>query len=172
MGPAHFHCATLLLNTVHVYSNLYFSNKKYLIKQYSRAWFRSTDLWVMGPARFHCATLLLNISVYMSTLILSKNWNGYMKEKTQLHQQQMIEDILIYKLHILLKNNHSRAWFRSTDLWVMGPARFHCATLLVYISLYNFPQYMSTLIWAKVIISNLDAAFRKSQMKLTFVLTK
>ena len=25
----------------------------------------------------------------------------------------------------------SRAWFRSTDLWVMGPARFHCATLLI-----------------------------------------
>ena len=24
----------------------------------------------------------------------------------------------------------SRAWFRSTDLWVMGPARFQCATLL------------------------------------------
>ena len=24
----------------------------------------------------------------------------------------------------------SRKWFRSTDLWVMGPARFHCATLL------------------------------------------
>ena len=24
----------------------------------------------------------------------------------------------------------SRAWFRSTDFWVMGPARFHCATLL------------------------------------------
>ena len=31
------------------------------------------------------------------------------------------------------RNRHtiSRAWFRSTDLWVMGPARFHCATLLV-----------------------------------------
>ena len=28
----------------------------------------------------------------------------------------------------------SRAWFRSTDLWVMGPARFHCATLLVLTS--------------------------------------
>ena len=27
-------------------------------KYFSRAWFRSTDLWVMGPARFHCATLL------------------------------------------------------------------------------------------------------------------
>ena len=25
----------------------------------------------------------------------------------------------------------SRGWFRSTDLWVMGPARFLCATLLV-----------------------------------------
>ncbi|VDO02797.1 unnamed protein product [Rodentolepis nana] len=24
----------------------------------------------------------------------------------------------------------SRAWFRSTVLWVMSPARFHCATLL------------------------------------------
>ena len=24
----------------------------------------------------------------------------------------------------------SREWFRSTDLWVMGPARFLCATLL------------------------------------------
>ena len=27
-------------------------------RQISRAWFRSTDLWVMAPARFHCATLL------------------------------------------------------------------------------------------------------------------
>ena len=25
---------------------------------------------------------------------------------------------------------HSREWFRSTDLWVMGPARFLYATLL------------------------------------------
>ena len=29
-----------------------------------------------------------------------------------------------------MRKNVSRAWFRSTDLWVMGPARFHCATLL------------------------------------------
>ena len=29
-----------------------------------------------------------------------------------------------------VKRFSSRAWFRSTDLWVMGPARFHCATLL------------------------------------------
>ena len=31
----------------------------------------------------------------------------------------------------VMKKFTSRAWFRSTDLWVMGPARFHCATLLI-----------------------------------------
>ena len=29
-----------------------------------------------------------------------------------------------------LRKKHSRARFWSSDLWVMGPARFHCATLL------------------------------------------
>ena len=28
------------------------------------------------------------------------------------------------------KKKVSRGWFRSIDLWVMGPARSHCATLL------------------------------------------
>ena len=28
------------------------------------------------------------------------------------------------------KKIYSRGWFRSIDLWVMGPARSHCATLL------------------------------------------
>ena len=28
------------------------------------------------------------------------------------------------------KNLPSRGWFRSIDLWVMGPARSRCATLL------------------------------------------
>ncbi|KAI3352036.1 hypothetical protein L3Q82_020851 [Scortum barcoo] len=27
----------------------------------------------------------------------------------------------------------SRGWFRSIDLWVMGPARFRCATLLLVV---------------------------------------
>ena len=70
-------------NRVNVFEKTY---SKYSNKIYGRGEAQSTDLWVMGPARFHCATLLLNIAVYMSTLILSKNWNGYMKEKTQLHQ--------------------------------------------------------------------------------------
>ena len=30
-------------------------------KSFSRARFRSSDLWVMGPARFHCATLLIPV---------------------------------------------------------------------------------------------------------------
>ena len=29
------------------------------------------------------------------------------------------------------KVDNSRGWFRSIDLWVMGPARFRCATLLL-----------------------------------------
>ena len=29
-----------------------------------------------------------------------------------------------------LQKDFSRGWFRSIDLWVMGPARSHCATLL------------------------------------------
>ena len=30
-----------------------------------------------------------------------------------------------------LNKKHSGEWFRSTDLWVMSPARYHCATPLV-----------------------------------------
>ena len=30
-----------------------------------------------------------------------------------------------------------RAWFRSRDLWVMGPPRFRCATLIVEYRLYQ-----------------------------------
>ena len=42
----------------------------------------------------------------------------------------------------------SRAWFRSTDLWVMGPARFHCATLLILIDVefYLFNLFQSDVI--------------------------
>ena len=36
-----------------------------------------------------------------------------------------------FKKKIRIKNIFSRKWLRSIDLWVMGPARFHCATLLV-----------------------------------------
>ena len=54
-------------------------------KNFSRAWFRSTDLWVMGPARFHCATLLflqiqppaLNLQLLLFfLLLLLRNWES------------------------------------------------------------------------------------------------
>ena len=38
--------------------------------------------------------------------------------------------------HFAKSSIHSRDWFRSTDLWVMGPARFLDATLL------NEAEYM------------------------------
>ena len=34
----------------------------------------------------------------------------------------------------------SRGWFRSIDLWVMGPARFRCATLLCLLFYRNLPS--------------------------------
>ena len=37
------------------------------------------------------------------------------------------------KIHQFVKKNDSSGWFRSIDLWVMGPARFHCATLLLVV---------------------------------------
>ena len=41
------------------------------------------------------------------------------------------EPSLIYMLLGRKKRTTSRARFRSLDLWVMGPARFRCATLLL-----------------------------------------
>lgn len=38
------------------------------------------------------------------------------------------------------KKKSSSGWFRSIDLWVMGPARFHCATLLL-------PSIRESLVW-------------------------
>ena len=43
-------------------------------KLFSRAWFRSTDLWVMGPARFHCATLLGEVREVMQAAYMP--WRG------------------------------------------------------------------------------------------------
>ena len=40
----------------------------------------------------------------------------------------------------------SRGWFRSTDLWVMGPARFLCATLLILL-LVNENSYQPNSGW-------------------------
>ena len=41
-----------------------------------------------------------------------------------------------------LIKKHSGEWFRSTDLWVMSPARYHCATPLVTGHLHWQPPYI------------------------------
>jgi len=50
-------------------------------KTFSRAWFRSRDLWVMGPARFHCATLLnmTNLPATCFTMWLVKFQNIHLQ---------------------------------------------------------------------------------------------
>ena len=42
----------------------------------------------------------------------------------------IIDFVPIFLYEMGRKCVRSRGWFRSTDLWVMGPARFLCATLL------------------------------------------
>ena len=50
-----------------------------------------------------------------------------------------------------LQNRISRAWFRSTDLWVMGPARFHCATLLSRITDSTFSLRQAQRLQARIV---------------------
>ncbi len=57
--------------------------------------------------------------------------------------------------------NLSREWFRSTDLWVMGPARFHCATLLTRFSRVKNTDFEgkntvkeAKVFWVKNIVKN------------------
>ena len=87
-------------------------------REISRGWFRSIDLWVMGPARSHCATLLDYI------------YQRIIKCKRELLNTDASSSP---KKDGVRKRENSRGWFRSIDLWVMGPARSHCATLLDYI---------------------------------------
>ena len=44
-------------------------------------------------------------------------------------------------LHWNVKRKYSRARFLSSDLWVMSPARFRCATLLPHEFVYWFLYY-------------------------------
>ena len=50
---------------------------------------------------------------------------------TLLVEMQYIEHLIKIAKSRIVHEVYSREWFRSTDLLVMGPARFHCATLLM-----------------------------------------
>ena len=46
------------------------------------------------------------------------------------------------KMGDMKKKKVSRGWFRSIDLWVMGPARSHCATLLPWVSVWFMSHFI------------------------------
>ena len=85
-------------------------------KNFSRAWFRSTDLWVMGPARFHCATLLfvsckrgnrrkvIEAEIRNSAVAEVDFWNTYQLETYTAHQAFVMQLTIFY---FLLKLMHS-----------------------------------------------------------------
>ena len=79
------------------------------LKGYSRAWFRSTDLWVMGPARFHCATLLL-----LQTVL-------FVSGMTPLHQAVMEENTAAVRL----LTRHCDVNRKDIDSWT--PLHAACA---------------------------------------------
>ena len=51
---------------------------------------------------------------------------------------------MMTKYYYMTQNTkNSRDWFRSSDLWVMGPTRFHCATLLNTSAIYTKKIFLS-----------------------------
>ena len=60
-----------------------------------------------------------------------KTWNAQCRDRRQLCMLLKSVEKNSRETHVHTKKKpHSRGWFRSIDLWVMGPARSRCATLL------------------------------------------
>ena len=74
------------------------------------------------------------ILIYISQEILSKFFQSYFYIKLSKTSKSInsSKNIILFKI---IKS--SEEWFRSIDLWVMSPARFHCATSLNF--LFKFP---------------------------------
>ena len=62
----------------------------------------------------------------------ASHWNSHDAKIESWCDDQALKDRIQ-----LLENMLSRGWFRSIDLWDMGPARFRCATLLCFTWLAN-----------------------------------
>ena len=70
-------------------------------KAFSRAWFRSTDLWVMGPARFHCATLLASWILPGTMERCLPNWLMQWQSCDWNNSQYLQQAIQAIKMHLL-----------------------------------------------------------------------
>ena len=120
MGPARFHCATLLPWVEQIY---------YILKSYfwcldGHLHQRECHTGKKSPSNVRNRILKKNRSAIVISILnphqYNNNRNKQTKKNTKKKQQHKNKTM----------KQCSRARFWSSDLWVMGPARFHCATLL------------------------------------------
>ncbi len=120
MGPARFHCATLLAHTHHCL--IHRAHTALVLQSPSNKRGQQQMVSIHRPLGYGPSTLPLRhpASQPASTHTSMSNTQGAYSTST-------------YRVHQIRKQKgSSRRWFRSIDLWVMGPARFHCATLLAH----------------------------------------
>ena len=88
-----------------------------------------------------------SVNLYSPPLYqLSYRWLGEdhcprHQAKASENSQAAVAEAGMNGVSLLKKFACSRGWFRSTDLWVMGPARFLCATLLRVQSDFRAPAW-------------------------------
>ena len=90
-------------------------------------------IWASAPAlliqHFNSITRQWTLSWKLETIITWLLWQT----------EEITETVFTFIFRAFSSSSEkaetSRGWFRSIDLWVMGPARFRCATLLW---LFNF----------------------------------
>ena len=108
-------------------------------------WF--SEVRVMVPAQFHCVILLEVFQLWCLRIVLPTRSVLQCFRNLKERDKDLIKMLRNLKVFLLPKKKYkdrstpkqksnqiktkiSRARFWSPDLWVMGPARFHCATLL------------------------------------------
>ena len=113
-------------------------------KSIERARIRTWNLLIRSQTRYPLRHTPLHIvaDVYKQSA-QSKNHISIFKAINSLEINNQIP-VLGTKISI------SRPWFRSTDLWVMGPARFHCASLLLFKSGLRTYKMLHTIIFKSI----------------------
>lgn len=89
---------------------------------------KHNKIWASTPPlliqHFHSITRQWTLSWKLETIITRLLWQP----------EEITETVFTLIFRVFSSNSEkaetSRGWFRSIDLWVMGPARFRCATLL------------------------------------------
>ena len=103
---------------------------------------KHNKIWASTPPlliqHFHSITRQWTLSWKLETIITRLLWQP----------EEITETVFTLIFRVFSSNSEkaetSRGWFRSIDLWVMGPARFRCTTLLMLGG--DARKYFSTLI--------------------------